>query len=190
MILVAYRHGLRAAELCDLRWEQVDMGRNACLHVRRVKGGTPATHPIQGDELRPFRELRRQYPDSDYVSAANAAGPSLRTVTTDKSNALVPPPSCRSRSTLTCFATPAVMRWPTRGTTPVACRLISVTRTSSTPCATPRCRPRRSRTFGATEFHHPAFAQPRPPGRDCPRRRGPWPPAPGHVAPDRKLLWN
>src|SRR5580693_280646 len=24
MILVAYRHGLRAAELCDLRWDQVD----------------------------------------------------------------------------------------------------------------------------------------------------------------------
>src|ERR1019366_4163976 len=24
MILVAYRHGLRASEVCDLRWEQVD----------------------------------------------------------------------------------------------------------------------------------------------------------------------
>jgi integrase len=25
MILMAYRHGLRAAELVDLRWEQVDL---------------------------------------------------------------------------------------------------------------------------------------------------------------------
>jgi integrase len=75
MILVAYRHGLRAAELCGLRWEQVDMGRNACLHVRRVKGGTPSTHPIQGNELRALRELRRQYPDSDYVFCSERGGP-------------------------------------------------------------------------------------------------------------------
>ena len=27
MILVGYRHGLRAAELCALRWDQVDLGR-------------------------------------------------------------------------------------------------------------------------------------------------------------------
>jgi type 1 fimbriae regulatory protein FimB/type 1 fimbriae regulatory protein FimE len=35
MALVAYRHGLRASELTDLRWEQVDF-RTASLHVRRV----------------------------------------------------------------------------------------------------------------------------------------------------------
>src|SRR5262249_52841956 len=35
MILVAYRHGLRASELVDLRWDQVDF-RTATLHVRRV----------------------------------------------------------------------------------------------------------------------------------------------------------
>src|SRR3954451_12507574 len=34
MILVAYRHGLRAAELADLRWDQVDF-TTATLHVRR-----------------------------------------------------------------------------------------------------------------------------------------------------------
>src|SRR5665213_2820724 len=44
MILVAYRHGLRASELVDLRWDQVDFG-TATLHVRRVKQGTPSTHP-------------------------------------------------------------------------------------------------------------------------------------------------
>src|SRR5215469_7309369 len=51
MILLAYRHGLRASELVDLRWEQVDL-KSAVLHVRRVKQGTPATHPLTGDELR------------------------------------------------------------------------------------------------------------------------------------------
>ena len=32
--LLAYRHGLRAAEVVDLRWEQVDL-KTATLHVRR-----------------------------------------------------------------------------------------------------------------------------------------------------------
>ena len=52
MVLLAFRHGLRASELVDLRWEQVDL-ENAILHVRRVKQGTPATHPLTGRELRP-----------------------------------------------------------------------------------------------------------------------------------------
>jgi integrase len=59
MLLVAYRHGLRAAEGVDLRWDQVDF-KTATLHVRRVKAGTPSTHPILGDELRALRRLQRE----------------------------------------------------------------------------------------------------------------------------------
>jgi transposase len=59
MILVAYRHGLRASEVCDLRWEQIDWN-SATLHVRRVKSGKPSTHPIRGDELRALRRLLRE----------------------------------------------------------------------------------------------------------------------------------
>jgi integrase len=67
LILVAYRHGLRASELVDLRWDQVDF-RTATLHVRRVKQGTPSTHPIVGDELRALRRLQReQEPKSPFV---------------------------------------------------------------------------------------------------------------------------
>lgn len=61
MILLAFRHGLRAAELVDLRWDQVDFA-GARLHVRRVKAGTPATHPLQGDEMRALRRLQRVRP--------------------------------------------------------------------------------------------------------------------------------
>jgi integrase len=35
MVLLAFRHGLRASELVDLRWEQADL-ENAILHVRRT----------------------------------------------------------------------------------------------------------------------------------------------------------
>jgi integrase len=51
MILITYRHGFRASEVCDLRWSQIDLDQ-ARLHVRRVKRGTPSVHPLQGDELR------------------------------------------------------------------------------------------------------------------------------------------
>jgi len=58
LILVAYRHGLRGIELCDLEWSQVEFDRAATLHVRRAKNGKPAAHPIRGDELRALRELQ------------------------------------------------------------------------------------------------------------------------------------
>jgi type 1 fimbriae regulatory protein FimB/type 1 fimbriae regulatory protein FimE len=67
MVLLAYRHGLRASELVDLRWDQVEF-TTGTLHVRRVKRGTPSTHPILGDELRALRRLQReQEPKSPFV---------------------------------------------------------------------------------------------------------------------------
>jgi type 1 fimbriae regulatory protein FimB/type 1 fimbriae regulatory protein FimE len=75
MILVAYRHGLPAAELVDLRWDQVDF-RTANLHVRRVKQGTPSTHPILGDELRALRRLKReQEPKSPFIFTSERGAP-------------------------------------------------------------------------------------------------------------------
>ena len=75
MILVAYRHGLRAAELVDLRWDQIDFA-SATLHVRRVKQGTPSTHPILGDELRALRRLQReQEPKSAFVFTSERGAP-------------------------------------------------------------------------------------------------------------------
>src|SRR5215813_10277959 len=59
MILVAYRHGLRASELVGLRWDQIDFAAGI-LHVIRRKRGTPSTHPISGDELRALRRLKRE----------------------------------------------------------------------------------------------------------------------------------
>jgi integrase len=57
----------RVSELVDLRWDQIDFA-TATLHVRRVKWGTPSTHPIMGDELRALRRLQRQQePTSPFV---------------------------------------------------------------------------------------------------------------------------
>ena len=41
MILIGYRHGLRASELCDLQWSQIELATGR-LHVRRAKNGSPS----------------------------------------------------------------------------------------------------------------------------------------------------
>ena len=70
-ILLAYRHGLRAAELCSLRWAQVDL-RNGRLHVNRAKGGIESVHPLHGPELRALRPLQQGSP---YVFVTEAGTP-------------------------------------------------------------------------------------------------------------------
>jgi integrase len=67
MILLAYRHGLRAAEVVDLRWEQIDF-KTATLHIRRAKNGTAATHPLSGREM---RELRPRHARDPGVSGSS-----------------------------------------------------------------------------------------------------------------------
>ena len=75
MLLTAFRHGLRVSELVDLHWTQIDFNR-ATLAVRRVKSGTPATHPIRGDELRALRRLQReQNPRSAFVFTSERGAP-------------------------------------------------------------------------------------------------------------------
>jgi type 1 fimbriae regulatory protein FimB/type 1 fimbriae regulatory protein FimE len=75
MVLLAFRHGLRASELVDLRWEQVEF-KTATLHVRRAKQGTSSVQPIRGDELRALRRLQReQEPLSPFVFTSERGAP-------------------------------------------------------------------------------------------------------------------
>jgi integrase len=74
MILLAFRHGLRASELVDLRWEQVDF-QTGVLHVRRAKAGTPATHPLTGRELRALRRLQRENGPSTHLFMSERKAP-------------------------------------------------------------------------------------------------------------------
>jgi type 1 fimbriae regulatory protein FimB/type 1 fimbriae regulatory protein FimE len=76
LILIMARHGLRVTEAVDLEWGQIDFTR-AHLHVRRLKGGIASVHPIQGDELRALRELRRQSQGA-FVFASERGGPMTR----------------------------------------------------------------------------------------------------------------
>lgn len=74
MILLAFRHGLRASEAVDLRWDQVDFDR-AVLHVRRVKQGTPSVHPLSGAEMRALRRLQREGEANPFVFVSERGAP-------------------------------------------------------------------------------------------------------------------
>ena len=74
MILIAYRHGLRASEVCGLRSNQIDLNSGR-LHVRRAKGGIDNVHPLSGKEIRALRQLRRENMESRYVFITERGGP-------------------------------------------------------------------------------------------------------------------
>jgi integrase len=75
MILIAYRHALRAVELVNLRWDVIDFNRGE-IHVRRVKGSLPSTQPLSGRELRALRRLKReQEPASPHVFVSERGSP-------------------------------------------------------------------------------------------------------------------
>jgi integrase len=59
IILICFRHGLRASELCEIQSSDLEF-ETATLHLRRAKNGTAATHPLLGDELRALRVLKRE----------------------------------------------------------------------------------------------------------------------------------
>jgi site-specific recombinase XerD len=64
MVLLAFRHGLRAGE--------IDFA-TATLHVRRIKNGTPATHPLTGREMRALRRHQRESARSAFVFVSERA---------------------------------------------------------------------------------------------------------------------
>jgi site-specific recombinase XerD len=75
MILLAYRHGLRVAELVMLRWDAIEFAHGR-LHVRRVKGSSDSVHPFSGREMRALRRLKReQEPESPFVFTSERGAP-------------------------------------------------------------------------------------------------------------------
>jgi site-specific recombinase XerD len=68
MILLAYRHGLRASEVVGLQRSDLDLRAHA-IYCRRVKGGRQSVHPMKSDEVvaveRALRE--RKWQSSEYV---------------------------------------------------------------------------------------------------------------------------
>ncbi len=74
MILLAFRHGFRPAEVCALRWDQLDL-KAGKIHCTRRKNGAPSVHPLGGVELRALRRLQRESPTSPFVFVSERGAP-------------------------------------------------------------------------------------------------------------------
>ena len=68
LLLIMFRHGLRASEACAMRLAQIDL-EGRVLHVARLKRGLSTTHPLRPDELRAIKSWlqrrREMAADSD-----------------------------------------------------------------------------------------------------------------------------
>lgn len=82
MILLAYKHGLRASEVCNLRVEDVDT-KNGSIVIERLKGSLRTTQAMtehRGEpllnEIKAVREWLRQRRDdgSDYLFTSQKGG--------------------------------------------------------------------------------------------------------------------
>lgn len=74
MILVAFRHGLRASELVTLRWDAIDLDQGK-VHCNRRKNGAASVHPLTGIELRALRRVKREAPQSPFVFVSERGAP-------------------------------------------------------------------------------------------------------------------
>ena len=82
MILVAYKHGMRASEVCNLRVDDLDL-KNGSIVIERLKGSLRTTQAItehRGEPLlnehRALREWLRERPadGSDYLFTSQKGG--------------------------------------------------------------------------------------------------------------------
>jgi type 1 fimbriae regulatory protein FimB len=82
MILLAYKHGMRASEVCNVRLDDVDL-KNGNIVVDRLKGSMRTTQAVtehRGEpllnELKALREWLRQRPDdgSDFLFVSQKGG--------------------------------------------------------------------------------------------------------------------
>jgi type 1 fimbriae regulatory protein FimB len=82
MIVLAYKHGMRASEICNLRLNDLDL-KNGSIIVERLKGSLRTTQAVtehRGEpllnELKALREWLRQRPDdgSDYLFTSQKGG--------------------------------------------------------------------------------------------------------------------
>ncbi|MEP7309153.1 MAG: tyrosine-type recombinase/integrase [Acidobacteriota bacterium] len=87
MILLAYKHALRASEVCNLRLADVDL-KNDCITVERLKGSLRTTQEVTGhrgepllDEQRALREWTRvrRNDGSDFLFTSQKGGRLHRT---------------------------------------------------------------------------------------------------------------
>jgi integrase len=67
IILLGFLHGMRAVEICNLRWDDIELDK-ARITIRRVKRGDDSRQPLTPKEMKAIRSHQRhQLVESAYV---------------------------------------------------------------------------------------------------------------------------
>jgi len=66
LMLIAFRHGLRASEASSLKWDAVDL-KNATIYINRSKKSDSGVHPLQPNEVEALQATREAFPEGNYV---------------------------------------------------------------------------------------------------------------------------
>src|SRR6516162_6173089 len=94
MILVAYRHGLRASEVCDLQWQQIELSRAACTFTGS-RTGSPAyiqSAVTRCERCASYAAITRETPMCSFPSAVGRSAPLGSTASSSASGR---PPRCQ-----------------------------------------------------------------------------------------------
>jgi hypothetical protein len=149
MILVAYRHGLRASELVvGIRWTS-ERPRYTSAGPSRARLA-PIRYPVMSYELYGGFSATKN-PSRHSCSRRSVGHPSAPQGSLAWSSARASRLGLGSRRTRTCSGTPADTRWQTRGMIRTPCRHILAIATSSTPCAILSCLRRGSGISGESD---------------------------------------
>lgn len=77
MILLGWRHGLRASEIVGLRAQDFDMSGGGFLTASRLKGSNRTTQPLFADELSVLPGLLAGKAPTDFLFSGRKAGTHL-----------------------------------------------------------------------------------------------------------------
>src|ERR1700682_1905699 len=79
MLLLAYRHGLRASEVTNLRVSDLDLSTGT-IYCRRAKNSRSSLHPMKPDEVTALTKVLqgRRLQASDYVFQSERDGTMCR----------------------------------------------------------------------------------------------------------------
>ncbi len=66
LLLLMFRHGLRAGEASQLKWDAVMLDERN-VSITRLKGSQSGIHRLQADEIEALEQLRERYPGNYHL---------------------------------------------------------------------------------------------------------------------------
>lgn len=74
LVLMTFRHGLRASEAVELQWQQISLDTGK-IYISRLKGSDNSVHVMEPDEVRLLKQLQKQQPDNTFVFLSERGSP-------------------------------------------------------------------------------------------------------------------